>query len=165
MVDLEFFTDRIAESGRHLIRQAYDEAIRRGNSEIVPEHIMKAFASLERPFFNRVMEGLNLDPQAVLQALDSRLGHSHHSGRSLKMSQSFVLLMNQANRYAQRRHLDPIEAVDLFVACVMDERNSCVKLFTQFGAERATVMEMIERQMRRPGSTDSQPPSNQRGHQ
>ena len=62
MIDLEIYTDKIADSGRKLIRKAYDEAKTRDHNQLAPEHVFISIAEIERQFFNEVMQSLNLDP-------------------------------------------------------------------------------------------------------
>ena len=73
MLYLEFYNNKLSESGRRLIRKAYDEARNRDHNQIAPEHILISIAEVERPLFNGVMESLNLDPQTVLQVLETKL--------------------------------------------------------------------------------------------
>lgn len=164
MADLEIFTDKIAESGRELIRKSYDEAKRRTHNQILPEHILVAIAETESPFFNQVMQSLNLDPQVVLQALDTRLKQYKDIGRNIKMSEPFRSLLSDALQTAQRQNRRFIESTDMFRAIFMSQHSACVKLFEQLGATPEVVIEKLQGQLRRT-DTDPQPPNNQRGHQ
>jgi ATP-dependent Clp protease ATP-binding subunit ClpA len=163
MADLEIFTDKIAESGRVLIRKSYDEAKRRTHNQILPEHILVAIAETESPFFNQVMQSLNLDPQVVLQALETRLKQYKDIGRNIKMSEPFRTLLSDALQSAHRQNRRFIESTDMFRAIFMSKHSACVNLFEQLGADSETILEKIEEQIRHT-PTDSQPPTNQRGH-
>ena len=48
MIDLEIYTDKIAESGRRLIRKAYEEAKGRDHNQLAPEHLFISIAEIER---------------------------------------------------------------------------------------------------------------------
>lgn len=83
MLYLEFYNNKLSESGRRLIRKAYDEARNRDHQELAIQHIFAAFAKIERPFFNEVMQSLNLDPQTVLQVLENKLAKRPIFGRGI----------------------------------------------------------------------------------
>src|ERR1051325_11343862 len=80
MIDLEIYTDMIAERGRRLIRKAYEEARGRDHNQLAPEHLFVSIAEVERPFFKQVMQSLNLDPQVVIQALETKLDQRDYLG-------------------------------------------------------------------------------------
>src|SRR5437763_14717404 len=88
MIDLEIYTDKIADSGRKLIRKAYDEARSRDHNQLAPEHVLLSIAEVERQFFNEVMQSLNLDPQVLLQPLETKSGHRDYLGRGTKISEA-----------------------------------------------------------------------------
>ena len=97
MIDLEIFTDKIAESGRRLIRTSYDEANLRRHNQMTAEHVLLSFARTEPAFFDAVLQSLSLDPQVVLETLEkqfSRYEDKGNKGRAIKMSESFRILLS-----------------------------------------------------------------------
>ncbi|HSE97410.1 MAG TPA: Clp protease N-terminal domain-containing protein, partial [Blastocatellia bacterium] len=148
MLDLEIFTDKIAESGRRLIRRAYEEARARDHNQLAPEHVLLSIAELERPIFNEVMQSLNLDPQVVLQALETKLGQRDYLGRGIKMGDSLRTLLSNALKYAHERGRRLIESSDLFVAVFKDVHSYPVELLRRLGADREMVMQKIQTRVR-----------------
>jgi ATP-dependent Clp protease ATP-binding subunit ClpC len=148
MLDLEIFTDKIAESGRRLIRKSYDEAKSRDHNQIAAEHVLVSIAETERPFFNEVMQSLNLDPQVVLQALETKLGQREYFGRGIKMSESFRTLLSNALKHSHERGRRLIESTDLFVAIFKDAHGFPVELLKRLGADREMVMQKIQTRVR-----------------
>jgi ATP-dependent Clp protease ATP-binding subunit ClpA len=148
MLDLEIFTDKIADSGRRLIRKAYEEAKSRDHNQIAPEHLLISIAEIERPFFNEVMQSLNLDPQVVLQALDTKLSQRDYIGRGIKMSESFRTLLSNALKHSHERGRRLIESTDLFVAIFKDGHGYPVELLKRLGADREMVMQKIQTRVR-----------------
>jgi ATP-dependent Clp protease ATP-binding subunit ClpA len=144
MLDFEIYTDKIAESGRRLIRKAFDEALNRDHNQIAPEHILISIAEVEHPFFNKVMQSLNLDPQVVLQALETKLGQREYIGRGIKMTESFRTMLANALKNARMHHRRLIELNDCFIALFQNEENYIVKLFQQFGVDRKMVIQEIQ---------------------
>jgi ATP-dependent Clp protease ATP-binding subunit ClpA len=148
MLDLEIFTDKIAESGRRLIRRAYEEARARDHNQLAPEHVLLSIAEIERPIFNEVMQSLNLDPQVVLQALETKLGQRDYLGRGIKMGDSLRTLLSNALKYAHERGRRLIESSDLFVAVFKDVHSYPVELLRRLGADREMVMQKIQTRVR-----------------
>jgi ATP-dependent Clp protease ATP-binding subunit ClpC len=148
MIDLEIYTDKIAESGRRLIRKAYDEAKLRDHNQIAPEHLFISIAEVERPFFNEVMQSLNLDPQVVMQALETKLSQRDYLGRGMKISDSLRTLLSNALRHTKDRGRTKIEATDLFVGLFLDVHSYPVEMLRRLGADREIVMQKIQTRVR-----------------
>jgi ATP-dependent Clp protease ATP-binding subunit ClpA len=148
MFDLETFTDKFAETGRRLIRRAYEEARSRDHNQVAPEHVFVAIAEVERPFFNEVMQSLNLDPQVVLQALEGKLGQRDYLGRGMKMSEALRTLLSNSLKHAHERGRRNIEATDLFVALFKDLHSFPVDLLKRLGADREMVVQKIQTRVR-----------------
>ena len=128
MIDLEIYTDKIADSGRKLIRKAYDEARSRDHNQLAPEHVLLSIAETERQFFNEVMQSLNLDPQVLLQSLDTKLSQRDYLGRGMKISEAMRTLLQNALKQAHERGRRLIESHDLFVALFKDVHSYPVEL-------------------------------------
>ncbi|HVG20620.1 MAG TPA: ATP-dependent Clp protease ATP-binding subunit [Blastocatellia bacterium] len=148
MIDLEIYTDKIAESGRRLIRKAYEEARSRDHNQLAPEHVFISIAEVERPFFNEVMQSLNLDPQVVLQALETKLSQRDYLGRGMKISESLRTLLSNALKHAHERARRLIESTDLFYALFKDMHSFPSELLRRLGADREMVMQKIQTRVR-----------------
>src|ERR1051325_9935095 len=140
MIDLEIYTDKIAESGRRLIRKAYEEARSRDHNQLAPEHVFTSIAEVERPFFNEVMQSLNLDPQVVLQALETKLSQRDYLGRGMKISEALRTLLSNALKHAHERARRLIESTDLFYALFKDMHSFPSELLRRLGADREMGM-------------------------
>lgn len=148
MFDLETYTDKFSEGGRRLIRRAYEEARARDHNQVAPEHVFVAIAEVERPFFNEVMQSLNLDPQVVLQALETKLGQRDYLGRGMKMAESLRTLLSNSLKHAHERGRRSIESTDLFVALFKDVHSFPVDLLKRLGADREMVVQKIQTRVR-----------------
>jgi len=148
MIDLEIYTDKIAESGRRLIRKAYEEARGRDHNQLAPEHIFVSIAEVERQFFNEVMQSLNLDPQIVLQALETKLSQRDYLGRGMKISEAMRTLLSNGLKHSRERGRRLIESHDIFVALFMDMHSFPVDLLRRLGADREMVMQKIQTRVR-----------------
>jgi ATP-dependent Clp protease ATP-binding subunit ClpC len=148
MIDLEIYTDKIAESGRRLIRKAYEEARGRDHNQLAPEHLFVSIAEVERPFFNEVMQSLNLDPQVVIQALETKLDQRDYLGRGMKISEPLRTLLSNALKHSREQGRRLIEATDLFYALFTDTHSYPVELLRRLGADREMVMQKIATRVR-----------------
>jgi ATP-dependent Clp protease ATP-binding subunit ClpC len=148
MIDLEIYTDKIADSGRKLIRKAYDEARSRDHNQLAPEHVLLSIAEVERQFFNEVMQSLNLDPQVLLQSLETKLSQRDYLGRGMKISEAMRTLLSNSLKQAHERGRRLIESHDLFVALFKDVHSYPVELLRRLGADREMVMQKIQTRVR-----------------
>ncbi|HXU35278.1 MAG TPA: ATP-dependent Clp protease ATP-binding subunit [Blastocatellia bacterium] len=148
MIDLEIYTDKIAESGRRLIRKAYEEARARDHNQLAPEHLFISISEVERPFFNEVMQSLNLDPQVVIQALETKLDQRDYLGRGMKISEPLRTLLSNALKHSREQGRRLIEATDLFYALFGDTHSYPVELLRRLGADREMVMQKIATRVR-----------------
>ncbi|MEK6321337.1 MAG: ATP-dependent Clp protease ATP-binding subunit [Acidobacteriota bacterium] len=148
MIDLEIYTDKIAESGRRLIRKAYEEARGRDHNQLAPEHLFLSICEVERPFFNEVMQSLNLDPQVVIQALETKLDQRDYLGRGMKISEPLRTLLSNALKHSREQGRRLIESTDLFYALFTDTHSYPVELLRRLGADREMVMQKITTRVR-----------------
>ena len=148
MFDLETYTDKFSESGRRLMRRAYEEARSRDHNQVTPEHVLLSITDIERPFFNEIMQSINLDPQTVIKDLDTRLSHRDYLGRGIKMSESLRALLSNALRNAYERGRKSIESTDLFVALFKDPHAFPVELMKSIGADCDIIIQKIQTRVR-----------------
>jgi ATP-dependent Clp protease ATP-binding subunit ClpA len=165
MLGLEIFTDKIADSAKRLLNQAYQEARQREHHQLADAHVLFAISEQERSLFHKVMQSLNLDPQVVLLVLDAQLDQPKCPGRSaIQMSESFRILLCKALKQAHEHNRRFIDSNDLFIALFEDKRSSLVTVFERLGAEPERIIPKIQNQIRNRDNTDSQTQSDQRGH-
>jgi ATP-dependent Clp protease ATP-binding subunit ClpC len=145
MQEFSQFSDWFSESGQRVMKQAVEESRRREHNFITPEHIFIVIAEVERPFFNEVMESLNVDPQVVINELDSKLAvPKQYTGKRIKLTDSTRELLTAGLRQARKGGRLTIEAYDLFQA-LFDDRNdrTSVRILRKFSAEPEIVLEKI----------------------
>ncbi|MCI0486935.1 MAG: hypothetical protein L0229_10080 [Blastocatellia bacterium] len=142
---LEIYIDKFAESGRRLFTRAYEEARSRDHNQLAPEHILLSITKIERPLFDKIMQSLNLDTEAVLDALEARLARNDYPGKGIKMSESVKTLLSNALRHARRKGRRAIESTDLFIALFKDEGSFPVDLLKRLGVERNRVVRLIDK--------------------
>jgi ATP-dependent Clp protease ATP-binding subunit ClpA len=100
-IDFEIYTDKMAESGRRVIRRAYEQARSRGHNQMRPEHVLFAISEIEQPIFDEVMRGLELDPQAIKMMIETKLRHREIIGSSIKVTDSLRRVFANSLKQAQ----------------------------------------------------------------
>ncbi|HZS47454.1 MAG TPA: ATP-dependent Clp protease ATP-binding subunit [Blastocatellia bacterium] len=149
MADLSELQKRFSESGNRVLNRAVEESRRRDHNFIGPEHIFAALGEIERPLFNEVMQSLNIDPQTVLQAVDTQLGVSKQFlGNRLKVLDETKGIFNTALARAKQRKRETIDSIDLFVALFQDKNNYPIELMSKLGAPADVVLDRINARVR-----------------
>ena len=77
--DEEAYRDVMAESAREVMKRASEEVHIREHDYLRPEHLLKAISELSRAIFDREVKDLNLEPMAVVRALDAKLAEQHET--------------------------------------------------------------------------------------
>lgn len=149
MYDFGDFSDRFSESGQRVMKRAIEESRRREHNFIAPEHIFASILDVERSFFNEIMQSLNVDPQAVINELDTRLAiPKQYAGKRVKLADSTRDLLTAGLRRARQSGRHTIDAIDLFQALFEDRTSTPVTILRKFGAEPDLVVEKIATRMR-----------------
>lgn len=149
MYDFGDFSDRFSDSGQRVMKRAIEESRRRDHNFIAPEHIFASILDIERMFFNEVMQSLNVDPQAVINELESKLTlPKQYTGKRVKLSDATRELLTAGLRRARQAGRNTIEATDLFQALFEDRNSTPVGILRKFGAEPELVVEKISTRLR-----------------
>jgi nitroimidazol reductase NimA-like FMN-containing flavoprotein (pyridoxamine 5'-phosphate oxidase superfamily) len=89
------------------------------------------------------MQSLNLDPQVVIQALETKLDQRDYLGRGMKISEPLRVLLSNALKHSRDQGRRLIESKDLFYALFTDSQSYPVELLSQLGADHEIVMQKI----------------------
>ncbi|MGQ9896019.1 MAG: AAA family ATPase [Acidobacteriota bacterium] len=144
MIDFGDFADRFSESGQRVMRRAYEESKNREHNFLAPEHIFLALTEVERPLINEIMQSLNLDPQAIRNALDGRLSiQRQFVGKRMKLHDATRDILNKAMRRARQNGRQAIDSTDLLISLFQDEDGVTASVLRQFGAEPQEVIERV----------------------
>ncbi len=144
MIDFGDFADRFSESGQRVMRRAYEESKNREHNFLAPEHIFLALTEVERPLINEIMQSLNLDPQAIRNALDGRLSiQRQFVGKRMKLHDATRDILNKAMRRARQNGRQTIDSTDLLISLFQDEDGVTASVLRQFGADPREVIERV----------------------
>jgi len=144
MIDLGPFQDKFSESGRRVMGRAIEESRHRDHNIIAAEHILAALIEVERSLFNEVMQSLNIDPQAVIRALNEQLSVARQfTGRGMRLDPSCRTVLKLALDRARSLGRNEIDSSDLFVALFQDRDGVPVELMRRLGADPDIVLQKI----------------------
>lgn len=139
-VSFEIYTDKLAESARPIIREAYEEARRLNHHELNAEHALIAFANLHPEVFDGLLHGFGLDRKTVLRELST--GPSHPKRQGMKVP---LRLLSDSLRRAREQGRRRIEAFDILEAIFEDAGSLPVKVYENGGIDRETVIGEVNR--------------------
>ena len=142
-MSFEIYGDKIGESARNIIREAYHEARSLHHNVLAPEHLLAAYARIERPKFERLMNKLSLEEQVVLQALSAKLSEGYPATVGMKISDYLRAVLTNALKHARENGRFRIESVDLLTGLFADARRFPAALFEQLGVDCEKVIEEI----------------------
>jgi ATP-dependent Clp protease ATP-binding subunit ClpA len=147
--DLDIAPNKIAESAQRIVDRAVEESRRRDHAVLGNEHIFLAFAQVEWDLFSQVMRDLELNPHAVLQALEEHLNIiPAFAGREMRVSAASKLVFKLALHHASRAGRQTIEAADLFSAIFEESQGIPVSIMRRHGVEPELLVSRISSHMR-----------------
>ncbi|HEY7291101.1 MAG TPA: ATP-dependent Clp protease ATP-binding subunit [Vicinamibacterales bacterium] len=147
--DLDISPSKIGESAQRIIDRAIEEARRREHALLTNEHVFLAFAQVEWDMFSEVMRDSELNPHAVVQAVEE---HLHlvpsFAGRELRISPATKLVFKLGLHHASRAGRSSIEASDLFSAVFEETQGVPVSILKRYGVEPEALVNRLNARMR-----------------
>jgi ATP-dependent Clp protease ATP-binding subunit ClpC len=147
--DFDISQNKMAESAQRVVDRAVEESRRRDHTALTNEHIFLAFAQVEWDMFSQVMRDLNLNPHAILQALEEHLKVvPAFADRDMRVAPATKLLFKLAFHHASRAGRQAIEAVDLFSAIFEESQGVPVSIIRRHGVEPELLVSRIATRVR-----------------
>ncbi|HWW88398.1 MAG TPA: ATP-dependent Clp protease ATP-binding subunit [Vicinamibacterales bacterium] len=147
--DLDISPSKIGDTAQRIIDRAIEEARRRQHVLLTNEHIFLAFAQVEWDMFAEVMRELELNPHAILQAIEEYL-HMMPSfpGQDVRVSPATKLVFKLGLLQAGRSGRQTIEAVDLFSAVFEETGGVPVSILRRHGVEPDLLVSRLSARVR-----------------
>jgi ATP-dependent Clp protease ATP-binding subunit ClpC len=147
--ELDISPSKIGETAQRIVDRAIEEARRREHALLTNEHIFLAFAQVEWDMFAEVMRDVELNPHAILQAIEEHL-HMMPSfaGRELRVSPATKLVFKLALHHGSRAGRQTIEAADLFSAVFEETQGVPVSIIRRHGVEPEVLTNRLNTKMR-----------------
>lgn len=124
MEDLEAYQDKFSESGKRILESALNEARKRQQNFISPEHLLYVLIIKEPELFELKMKQFSLNPKEVRSAVEKRLENSRqHIGQGFRIApettEIFKFSMDRA-RSQGRRIIDAEDIISVFLTVKKD---------------------------------------------
>ncbi|HEY0377795.1 MAG TPA: Clp protease N-terminal domain-containing protein [Pyrinomonadaceae bacterium] len=139
MSQLEIYRDRFAESGWEVFERALEEARRRGQNYVGVEHVLSALAQLKMELFGPMLRALsdNADtPVMLMELIEERVGNApRHTGRGVRLATEAIDLFKRTLDLVRSNGRRRIEATDLFIKLLMEEKSLLHELLRRLLAD------------------------------
>jgi ATP-dependent Clp protease ATP-binding subunit ClpA len=127
MATLETYRDRFAESGWEIFQRALSEARRREQNYVGIEHILYALAQEKAELFSSLLRSLSDNPDALtmlVELIEERVENApKHEGEGLRLAAETIDLFKRTLRLVRFNRRRRIEATDLFITILMDDKS------------------------------------------
>jgi len=127
MSQLEIYRDRFAESGWEVFERAVEETLRRGQKYLGVEHVLYALVELKAEYFLSLLRSLSDNPDAIAmlrELIEECLRVSpRYEGQGIRLAPQTIELFKTTLGRVRSNGRQRIEASDLFITLVMDEKS------------------------------------------
>ncbi|MBI4208366.1 MAG: ATP-dependent Clp protease ATP-binding subunit [Deltaproteobacteria bacterium] len=155
MIELANYKEKLSQKAQKVISHAVGESQRRQHYYLGPEHILFAFAEIERPLFEETMERLLLDPQEVLRAIRQALSiPKQYLGAAMKIPPITKAVFQNSWEKTRDAGRQVIKSTDIFFAIFQEDEGIPAQILKEMGVERERVIQEITWQIRRQDETE-----------
>lgn len=139
MAEHEIYRDRFAESGWQIFERALVEATRRGQKLLGVEHILYALAEVKAELFSSLLRSLSDNPDALtmlMELIEERVKNApKHEGQGIRLAAETIDLFKRTLSLVRSNGRRRIEAYDLFITLLMDEKSLLRELLRKLLAD------------------------------
>ena len=139
MAALETYRDRFAESGWEIFEVALGEAVRRGQNYLGVEHILYALAQKKAETLSSMLRALSDNPEALMmltELIEERVKDAaKHEGEGTLLATETINLFKRTLHVVRSNGRRRIEATDLFITLMMDEKSLLRELLRRLLAD------------------------------
>lgn len=139
MASLEIYRDRFAESGWQIFERAVEETRRRGQNHLGVEYILYALAEVKAEIFSSLLRSLSDSPDAsamLLTLVEERVHDApKHEGQAIRLAAEAIDLFKRTLKTVRSNGRRRIEATDLFITLLMDEKSLLRELLRKLLAD------------------------------
>lgn len=139
MATLETYRNRFAESGWEIFERAIEEARRRKQNHLGVEHILYALAEVKAELFSSLLRSLSDNPDALMmlmEIIEERVKNApKHEGQGIRLATETIDLFKRTLHLVRSNTRRRIEATDLFITLLMDEKSLLRELLRKLLAE------------------------------
>jgi ATP-dependent Clp protease ATP-binding subunit ClpA len=139
MATLEIYRNRFAESGWQIFERAIQEARQRGQNYLGVEHIIYALVREKAELFSSMLRRLSDNPDALamlVKLVDERVAAApNYKGQGVRLAAETIELLKSTLNLVRSNVRRRIEATDLFIKLLMDEKSLLRELLSKLLAD------------------------------
>jgi ATP-dependent Clp protease ATP-binding subunit ClpA len=139
MSQLEIYRDRFAESGWEVFEGAIEESRRRGQNLVGVEHVIHALIRLRAELFNSLLSAVSDNPDApsmLAELIEERVRDApSYTGEGVRLAAETIGLFKGTLDLVRSNVRRRIEATDLFVKMLLEEKSLLLELLRKLLAE------------------------------
>src|SRR4051812_24345689 len=139
MDTLETYRGRFAESGWEIFERAIDETRRREQNYLGVEHILSALAQLKAELFSALLRSLSDNPDALtmlMELIEENVRNTpKHKGQGVRLATETIDLFKRTLHIVRSNARRRIEATDLFITLLMEEKSLLRELLRKLLAD------------------------------
>jgi APA family basic amino acid/polyamine antiporter len=142
--DVGILADKLGDTGREIVRLAYEEARLLNDNQLRAEHALIAISRRSPSQFETMLQKLGLDREIVLHSILRQSTRGEYPVGSVLVSREFTAMLIDALKHARESGRRKIEAIDILFGLFAQERGSVARLFEDLGADRTIVLQRLE---------------------
>ena len=139
MDTLETYRGRFAESGWEIFERAIDETRRREQNYLGVEHILYALVETKAEIFSSLLRSLSDNSDALtmlMMLIEESVRNAHkYKGQGIRLAAETVDLFKHAHGMVRSNVRRRIEATDLFISLLMDQKSLLHELLRKLLAD------------------------------
>ncbi len=139
MAGLEIYKERFAESGWEIFQRAVEETLRRHQKLLGVEHLLHSLVQVKAEYFLSLLRSLSDNPQAITmleELIEERIRVApKYEGEGIRLSAETIALFKSTLSRVRSQSRSRIEAADLFITLVLEEKSLLRELLRELLAD------------------------------
>lgn len=139
MSQVEIYRNRFAESGWEIFERAVEEMLRRNQKLLGVEHILYALVQVKAEYFLSFLRSLSDNPQAIRmleELIEERVNDApKYEGEGIRLAIETINLFKRTLSRVRHQNRQRIEATDLFITLVVEEKSLLRELLRKLLAD------------------------------
>ncbi|MHB1661656.1 MAG: AAA family ATPase [bacterium] len=149
MFNLDYYEDKLSESGYRVLTISIEESKRRKHYYLGLEHVFYALTMVDEDLLNEIFAELKIDKRKVMKLLnDFMMSSEQYVGEGMKIPLQTRNLFKSAYDYAQSSGRNLIESTDFLMVMFQEPNSGPTRVFKSLGIDSVVIADKIFQKMR-----------------
>lgn len=149
MFNLDYYEDKLSESGYRVLTISIEESKRRKHYYLGLEHVFYALTLVDEDFLNEIFTELKIDKRKVIKLLNEfMMSSEQYVGEGMKIPLQTRNLFKSAYDYAQSSGRNLIESTDFLMVMFQEPNSAPTRVFKRLGVDSVVIADKIFQKMR-----------------